>query len=263
MRIDPRRKEMTMSSTKPELARSYVDAADLPEPRAGRRGSPESKTALAAFETTRQQAAVVGAEVVAFAEGVPVNSTLLAQLVASKKVPDKSRIFDWYDAYYDALANIGWPMQERNFAVYVETGQNFEAHKAIISVLTAILGPGATALSMITGTLQALQSMDADSPWITLFSKESMSAETASFQVSAVEKGPDGEPFVTLAAFGMQAKSKLTQVLFFKARASDVTLRHCSSKVTIDAAVASAVRQPLRDKLAAHAVDFVKTLPDL
>ncbi|MDM0085059.1 hypothetical protein QTI17_31170 [Variovorax sp. J31P179] len=259
-----------MSPKYVEDALNYVDSADLPEPRSGRRGSPESKTVLDALDTTRQQAAVVGSEVVAFAEGVPgvfrqnlANSTLLAQLVATKKVPDKARIFDWYDAYFDALANIGWTVQERNFAVYVESGQNFEAHKAIIAVLSMAFGPGATAVAMLTGTLEALQSMDADSPWITLFSKESMAADTATFQVSAVEKGPDGEPFVTLAAFGLHATKDLTQVLFFKARASDVTLRHCSSKIAIDAAVAAAVQQPLRDKLAAHAVDFVKTLPDL
>ena len=212
---------------------------------------------------------MVGAEVVAFAEGVPgafrqdlVNSTMLAQLVANKKVPDKSRIFDWYDAYFDALAQIGWPVQARNFAVYAESGQNFEAHKAIVVVLTAVFGPGAAALTMITGTLEALQSMDADSPWITLFSNESMAAESASFQISAVEKGPSGEPVVTLAGFTLNATTKMTQVLFFKARASEVTLRHCSSTISINAAVADAVRQPLREKLAAHAVDFVKTLPD-
>jgi hypothetical protein len=259
-----------MSSTKLEDALNYVDAADLPEPRPGRRGGHESTTVLDSLKTTREQAAIVGSEVVSFAEGVPgafrqdlVNSTLLAQLVATKKVPDKTQIFEWYDAYFDVLANIGWPVQKRDFAVYVESGQNFEAHKAILAVLTTVLGPGATALAMITGTLEALQSMDADSPWITLFSKESMAADAASFQICAVEKGPDGEPFVTLAGFGLNAKTKMTQVLFFKSRASDVTLRHCSSNITIDAAVADAVRKPLRDKLAAHAVDFVKALPDL
>lgn len=258
-----------MSSKKLEDALNYVDSAELPEPRPGRRGSPENKTVLDALETTRQQATVVGSEVIAFAEGVPgafrqvlVNSTLLAQLVATKKVPDRTQIFDWYDAYFDTLANIGWPVQERSFAVYAESGQNFEAHKAIIAVLSLVFGPGATAVALITGTLEALQSMDADSPWITLFSKESVAADTASFQISAVEKGPNGEPFVTLAAFGLNAKTKMTQVLFFKARASEVTLRHCSSKIMIDAAVADALRQPLRDKLAAHALDFVKTLPD-
>lgn len=259
-----------MSSKRLKDALNYIDSADLPEPGPGRRSGPESKTVMDALATTRQQAAVVGSEVVAFAEGVPgafrqdlANSTLLAQLVANRAVPDKTRIFDWYDAYFDALANIGWPVQERNFAVYVESGQNFEAHKAIIAVLSTVLGPGATSLAMITGTLEALHSMDSDSPWITLFSRESMAADSASFQVSAVERGAGGEPFVTLAAFGLHAKTRLTQVLFFKARASDVTLRHCSTRITIDAAVAEAVRQPLREKVAAHAVDFVKTLPDL
>lgn len=259
-----------MSSKKLEDILNYVDAAELPEPRPGRRGSAESKTVLDALQTTHQQAAVVGSEVVAFAEGVPgvfrqdlVNSTLLAQLVATKKVPDKTLVIDWYDAYFDALANIGWPVQNRKFADYRETGQNFEAHKAIIALLPTLFAPGATAVAMIVGTLEALQSMDADSPWITLLSKESVAGDTTSFQVSAVETGPDGTPFVTLAAFSLHAATKLTQVLFFKARASDVTLRHCSSQITIDAAVADAVRQPLRDKLAAHAVDFVKALPDL
>ena len=80
-----------MRTTDPEAALHFIGAARLPEPRSRSRGSPDSKTVLDALETTRQQAAVVGAEVVAFAEGVPgafrqdlVNSTMLAQLVATK-----------------------------------------------------------------------------------------------------------------------------------------------------------------------------------
>lgn len=259
-----------MSARSFDDALNFIQAAELPTPRTRRGGGTDSQAVQDALATTRQQAAVVGAGVVAFAEGIPgkfrqdlVNSTLLAQLVATKKVPDKSQLFAWYDVYFDTLANIGWPVQERTFSEYKESGQNFEAHKAIIAVISAALGPGATAVAMITGTLQALQSMDADSPWITLFSRESMSAQSASFQVSAVEKGPDGEPFVTLAAFGLQANSRITQVLFFKARAGDVNLRHCSSKIAIDAALADQLREPVRQKLAAHALDFIKALPDL
>jgi hypothetical protein len=260
-----------MSKLEPGDALEYVDGLDLPEPAPGRRGNRSgSGTVMDALDTTRKQAAIVGSEVVSFADGVPgafrqdlVNSTLLAQLVANKKVPDRTRIFDWYDEYFKTLANIGWPVQETRFDIYVESGQNFEAHKAIITVLTAVLGAGSTALVMIAGTLQALQSMDEGNPWITLFSQESMSAESASFQVSAAETGPDGVPFVTLAAFGLNAKTKMTQVLFFKARSNDVTLRHCSSKITMNADVANAVRQPVRDKLVEHTVGYIKALPDL
>ncbi|GAB3657840.1 hypothetical protein [Ramlibacter alkalitolerans] len=258
-----------MSQLSAEQARSYVDAAEIPQPRSAR-GTVDGAAVLSALDTTRQQAAVVASEVVAFADGVSgqfrqdlVNSTLLAQLVANQKVSDRSRIFDWYDAYFDALANIGWAVQGRDFAIYNEQGQNFDAHKAIIGVLATVLGPAATALAMVTSTLEALQSMDADSPWIRLFARESQSAQQAHFQVTAVDVGTDGEPFVTLVAFGLEAHAGMTQVLFFRWRTSDVTLRHCSGQVGIDAAVADALRAPLRQKLAAHAIDFVKALPDL
>jgi len=256
-------------ATSAERARGFVQSAELPAPRASRGGA-DADTVMQALETTKQQAAVVGAEVVAFAEGIAgqfrkdlVNSTLLAQLVANKQVPDRSRIFDWYDAYFDALANIGWSVQNRDFATYAQDSKNLDTHKAIIAILTTLLGPGATALAMVTGTLEALESMDSDSPWITLFARESVTAKQAHFQVTAVSSGEDGEPMATLAAFALDAKSDMTQVLVFRWRTGDVTLRHCSSQVSIDAEVAEAVRQPLREKLAAHAADYVKSLPDL
>jgi len=260
-----------MTTSNPQSALHFLNDAALPEVRSDRgpRARADSQTVLDALDTTKEQAAIVGSEVISFAEGVPgafrqdlVNGSLLAQLVATKRVPDKTRIFDWYDAYFDALANIGWSVQGRDFRIYVEASQNFDSHKAIISALTAV-GAGATAVAMVVSTLEALQSMDEDSPWITLFAKESKGAEGASFQITAVEKGPSGEPFVTLAAFSLQATFKLTQVLFFKVRASDVKLRSCSSKVTINPDVANAVRQPLREKLVGHAADFIKALPDL
>lgn len=259
-----------MSTPQPDGARDFVQSAELPEPRARRGAGAPSDTVTNALQTTKQQSAVVGSGIAAFAEGVSaqfrqdlVNSTLLAQLVASKKVPDRDQLFDWYDAYFDALANIGWSVQGRDFAMYAESGQNADVNKAIIAILGTVLGPGSTALAMVTGTLEALQSMDADSPWITLFARESQTARQAHFQVTAVSKGEGGEPFVTLAAFGLEARNDMTQVLVFRWRTSQATLRHCSGQVSINPAIAEAVRQPLQQKLAAHVVDYVKSLPDL
>jgi hypothetical protein len=255
-----------------DYAQQYIQQLELPEPRSrgmGDAGNARSETVMAALQTSRDQAAVVGSEVVAFAQGVGgahrqdlINSTLLAQLVANKKVPHRHNLFGWYDAYFEALANIGWSVQERNFATYVEGGENFEAHQAILKVAATILGPSPVALALVTNTLQALQKMDENSPWLTLFARESQSAQTASFQISAVEQGASGEPFVSLIAFALQARKGITQVLFFKALTSDVTLQHCSSRMSIDADVVAAVRQALKDKLAAHVTDYVKTLPD-
>lgn len=253
-------------------AREFVAAAELPAAPPLSRGASRSAgdTVNAALVAGKQQAAVVGSDLLTFTAGVDspwrqdlVNSALLAQLVAKKKVPDTSRMFDWYDAYFDTLARIGWAVQDKSFAVYVEQSQNFQAHEAILKVAGALLGPTATSLALVSTALDALKSMDASSPWITLFSRESQSASTARFQVSVAEQSSAGELSVALMAFGLEARTTLTQVLFFKSLASQATLRHCAARVGVDADVVLGVREALKAKVVGFANDFVKTLPDL
>ena len=221
------------------------------------------------LQITGGQALVVGSEVLAFASGVPaafredlVNSALLGQLVASEQVPDRTRIFDWYDAYFNALAEIGWSVGDRDFAIYVETGEEFEAHAAIQRVLTRALGQSSPALRAVTQALETMREAS-DSPAAALFHRETRTAESAHFQVGTGEAGLSGEPFATLVGFALRARMETAQVLFLRRRTSEVILRHCSSRIQIDPAVAEAVRGPLADRLTAHAADYVKALPDL
>ena len=249
----------------------FVAAADLPAARPRLRGelrAPLEQTA-AALQAGRQQAAVVGSELVTFMPGVDspwrqdlVNSAMLAQLVAKKRVPDPTRMFDWYDAYFDTLMHIGWAVQDKSFATYQEESQNFAAHEAILKVAGALLGPATASLALVGTALEALKSMDAASPWITLFNRESQSASTARFQISVAEQSESGELSVALMAFGLEARTTLTQVLFFKTLASQATLRHCAARVGVNGEVLRGVRESLRAKLVSHADDFVKTLPD-
>ncbi|RZT93710.1 hypothetical protein [Rivibacter subsaxonicus] len=258
-----------MKKVTAESARAYVADADLPAAPPRMRGDP-APTATLALEAGRAQAAVVGSEVVSFAADVApewrqdlIHSSLLAQLVAKKRVPDASRIFERYDAHFDVLKNVGWVMLKEDFAIYTESGQNFEAHKAIVNVAAMLLGPATSSLALVTGTLDALHSMDASSPWITLFSRESQSAQTASFQISLAETAADGGIVVSLMAFGLEARTGMTQVLFFKARASEATLRHCSAKVTIDTHVLASAREGLKQRLAAHTNRYIMALPEI
>lgn len=257
-----------------ETARTFVAHADLPAAparRSTRRGTAFAPPAVEeAFDAAKAQATVVGSEVVSFVSGVTperrqdiVNSSLLAQLVAKKRVPDGSRIDEWYGAYFDVLTNIGWAVQDRQFAEYQEKSKNFEAHQAILQVATTLLGPAPAALAIVKTTLDALRSMKADSPWITVFDRETRSARTARFQVSLAQQEAGGQFLVSLMAFGLEAKAELTQVLFFKARASEATLRHHSGRVTIDTDVLDGVRADLEAKLVGFAQDYVKKLPDL
>ena len=68
---------------------------------------------------------------------------------------------------------------------------------------------------------------------------------------------------MTLMAFGLEAKSTVTQVLFFKVKASEATLRHYSGRLTINTAVLDGIREQIQMKLSGLASDYVKTLPDL
>jgi hypothetical protein len=213
---------------------------------------------------------VVGSEVISFVPGVTaerreaiVSSSLLAQLVASKRVPDAAKVYDWYDAYFEVLTNVGWVVQDRGFAEYEQKSKDFEAHKAILEVATALLGAAPAALAIVTKTLEALQSMSADTPWLTIFDRESQSARTARFQIGLAEQDADGQFFVNVLAFGLEARTKMTQVLFFRAKRQDVTLRHYSGRVTINTTVLDQVGDALKAKIAGHAASFISQLPDL
>jgi hypothetical protein len=249
-------------------SRRFVRSAVLPPPPPLKRGVGDTDTAEVALEAGRAQAAVVGSELVSFATNVApqwrqdlINCSLFAQLWAKAEVADPTRIFDWYDAYFGALQQLGWMVQDQGFAVYVETSQNFSAHEAILKVAASLLMPSAGSLALVKTTLDALASMDEGSPFITLFSRESQQASAARFQISLVEQSADGGLTVALMAFGLEAKTTLTQVLFFKSLASQATLRHCSGRVSINTPLLEALRPDLTEQLKEHARSFVRKLP--
>jgi hypothetical protein len=259
----------TVSAVSLDDARRFVSEAVLPEPPAEHLEAAERESAIEkAFTTAKNQAAVVGSELTSFVRGVTadhrrdvINSTLLAQLVATSKVKDRTQIYEWYRAYFDALKNVGWLVQDESFAQYRETTESFQAHEAIVAVATVLLGASPAALSLIKATLDSLKQMGEGSPWLTLFNQESQAANTARFQITIAE--PDQKGFlVTLMAFGLEARVRLTQVLFFKFRTNDVTLKHYSGQITIDTEVLTGVRDLIRQKIANHAATFVRKLPD-
>ncbi len=64
-------------------------------------------------------------------------------------------------------------------------------------------------------------------------------------------------------AFTISEQSELTQILFFKFRTGEATLKHMSSRIAINETVLAGVREDIERTLARHAADFVRSLPDL
>ena len=253
----------------PQSAREFLNTVKLPTP-ARARGGVEGVREIIDFNAQKNQAMVVASDIVSFVKGVSserrqdiVNSSLLAQLVANKKVPDKKNIIEWYNAYFDVLENIGWVIQDRSFSSYTEEADGLEAHEAIIKVASVFLGAAPTALALVISTLEALKSMDSSKPWITIFDRESKQAKTGHFQIALAEQGDNDQFLVSLMAFSLKAESTLTQILFFKIRNDEVELEKCSGKVTINDKVLSSIRDLVSQKIAAHTSDYIAKLPDL
>ncbi len=207
------------------------------------------------------QSLVVGSGLVVAAENVPVktredliNCTLFAQIAAGKNAGDPTNVKQWYDEYFKALTIIGWAQSDTQFEEYKFTSKNAEAHQAIMKVLTVLLGPQTAALVVVKTVLDALQSMNSDSPWITLFDSQSKTGRSARFQVATAQIDPGGLLQIALVGFDLKTKASQTQVLFFKWKASSTKLKYAAGKATIfEAALAEQ-----RDEIAGWLSDFRK-----
>jgi hypothetical protein len=250
-------------------AAEFVASLTLPEPQPGLESVGED-VANPAFDEAKNQASVVGSEVISFFEGVTpdarraiANSALLAQIAANSSVPSGNDIYPWYDRYFEVLRNIGWKIEKREFTTYQASGTGFEAQEAILDVAAALFGPGATSALMLKATMDALRSLrdaDSKSPVITIFDQQSLHAQAARFQVSLVQDQADKNFSVVLLAFGLEANSTITQVLFFKVRKGDATLKHMSGRVTVTSEIMAHVAPQIEAKVAAYQSNFIRTL---
>lgn len=216
------------------------------------------------LKSTEAQSLVVGSGLVVAAENVPrqtredlVNCTLFAQLAASGEVADPAKVNLWYDAYFRALTALGWSQSDSNFEDYEFKSGKAEAHKAVIQVLAALLGPQAAAIAVVKTAIEALQSMEANSPWITLFDRQSKVGKSARFQVATAQVDPGGLIQVALCAFSLKAASSQTQVLFFRYSSSSTRLKYAAGKATIYVAALKQVRAQVAERLAAYRSSYV------
>ena len=216
------------------------------------------------LKATEAQSLVVGSGLIVAAKGVPVqarqdiiNCMLFAQLAASGEVDDPSKVTDWYDAYFRALTVLGWAQSDTNFEDYEFRSMNAEAHRAILKVIAGLMGPQAAAIVVVKLAIDALQSMNENSPWITLFDNQSKVGKSARFQVAAAQIEADGQLQVALCAFNLKARSTFTQVLFFRFQTSSTRLKYAAGKATIYEAALKEQRTAVAERLAAYRAEYI------
>lgn len=251
---------------------TFIDAVKLPTraPSARRRRGlaltvPEAPVEL---QDRTAQAVVAGSGLIFAEEGVSkqvkedlLRCTLFAQFAAQAKAGRSTKVVEWYKAYFDALRNLGWAMSSQEFREHTEQGNTVLVHKAIMSVLSAVLGPAATALVVIKAVFDGLEQVGSHNGWLTLFDRQSVQATVAKFQVVTAQPTKDGQVNIGLVGFELRAEKTITQVLFFKSSKSKVRLRFAGGSATIFEPVLAGVRDSLQQKLAAVTSDFVDSIP--
>ena len=130
-------------------------------------------------------------------------------------------------------------------------------------MLAAVLGPGATALAIITATMGALKKMQPDNPWLTIFNRESQKARIARFQVGLVEVGVDSDVFVSQLSCVIQAEKAITQVLFFKFRKERAKFEADVQKVSLNRAALVELGPAIRAKVRNYQQSYISGIADI
>lgn len=247
----------------------YVENLDLPDATAhyvDDTGEPLN-ILPPSFQQPKDQAIVVGSQIAGFSEEVDPsirpsisNAFLLAQLAANKHLAVHGGDSNaWYAAYLNVLANIGFTIEGDAQAKQVVTGTSLQVHQEILPVITAALGPAASAAATIVTVLKGLSNMDKDKPWITLFSQESRRAEANQFQVSHA-RVVEGKPRVTLLAFELEAESSVTQILFFKFATDEAKLKHFEMNLSVNATAFDSAKAMIAARISEHITSYVSQI---
>jgi hypothetical protein len=251
-------------------AKKYISSIDLTGTPRGILSQDAATDAGVLFDSAKNQAQVVASGLFSFTQGVDAavregisSSALLAQLHANKQVQFEKDPQAWFQTYSEVLQNVGWTVQDQGWNDYSADGTQAQVNEKILDLLAVALGAAPTALAVITATIKALQAMDSQSPWITIFSREVQKANVARFQVGLVSIDPNAQVFVDLVACILSATNSITQVLFFKWKAAHATFKADAMKVSVDRMSLIDLGPAIRTKIRAYQADYLSSIKDV
>ena len=246
---------------------AFVRSIELAEPRFSVPAALQNRT-LAKLGTppdNKKEGYVVGGAISAFTGNVKgsakqdiLDATLFAQLAADKKYDREKDTVNWYSYYKYILGNIGFVVSSFEFEQYKAGGAKTYMDEVVIKILAAIAT--GNEIAVVTETLNALKGMsDADSR-IVLFSQQSATSSSGSFQVYPVEQSPNGDVSMALGAFYFSATHHEVKFLFFGFGSTDTSIYKGAQKTVLNQNVYSKVRPDISSKLGDNAVNLVASI---
>jgi hypothetical protein len=254
-----------MPLTQPEALRTYI--ANLPVG-AALTSMAEDTSAINTIDINNLPDGIVtGSNLIQFPpEASPeLKSSVALSLLAAQRVATNDPVVmspaQWLERHNTVLQNLNWRKEEGGVAKSSFDSINVAVHQAIIPFLMAAFGGAVAAGALIVTALKQLQDMDKDSPWITLFDRQSRRFDVTEYQFSVVEVVGD-TVHLKLAAARLNASFGKTQVLFFKLQSQKAEFEQANQSFSAEAALLTEMNADLKVKLMTLTKSFIRSLPD-
>jgi hypothetical protein len=245
-----------------EQVKAFVSQLELPEID---RQAPKLYNAKApAFQDGTEGAATDAGSLVSFVSGLTaqhksdvLNSTLLAQLAATKQYDRFKQTRLWYDFYVQVLAQVGWVVPAFAYREYSPSGASLVLSDAILDILSAIAT--GNEIAILKATLTSLKDKSSNEGPLVLFDQQSFPENLGTFQIFPVGED-DGQLVMALSAMEFRADKHVTRFLWWTWTTTTVKLFQSAQKAVLNEDVYGQVRAEVIKKLGDRAAQFIKDI---
>lgn len=213
----------------------------------------------------RFMAAVNANALLSFVEGVGPEerddvlfSVQLAVRGASGSHDRFTQIQAWYQKYTEILENLGWTAEQFAFAHYDQGEGEVRMDQAALAVIAAIASQNQ--LATLQESINALERLAEDDGTIRLFDFQSTMQTSGNFQIGAVQRTSNGALSLALGAFHFHSSDTRKRFLFFSWGARQVNFWTSAQKLTLNTTLYAPLRQAVKHKLGANALDYISAL---
>jgi hypothetical protein len=180
---------------------------------------------------------------------------LFASRVATKAMTKDDDEDDWLAAYTSNLGELGFAVAGSAVVKSEFKKKGLKVHQAIIPFLTVAFGGGAVGPIILAG-LKNLQDMQKDSPWITLFDRETRRFNARELHFAAVSSS-ETDTLIRYAIARLSVEVADTSIFFVKLSKVKASFESSTTTMNANNGLLSVIEPQLRTALAGHSSSFI------
>jgi hypothetical protein len=186
---------------------------------------------------------------------------LAMQLEATRKYPDDSQLFQWFNFYVDGLSKLGWTISSRSFQDVTIQQTGLTMDQVALNIAKDLIGADAAQMLAKVGKL-AVETVKESPDAIKIFEKEKKLGAQTKFDIAPVWVDGSGKANMLLNCISLDARESKTGILFWKSTKKSTTVKTGAVRTSLDNTTFSAIRGALRAKFNAQAEEFIASLGD-